>query len=183
MRRILYVAATRAREELHLFARPNYKKERDGSFTLPEPSKCLLATAWPALGEEIRARFEEWKSAAQAETGAPEIEIESIAAAGEDNLVIMLLQPTILRRLPAGFEPQSAVDLNPKSPASVSGLGDGNPYQRHEGGLLSRALGNAVHKLLEELARLRRTHEWPAARAALERFRPRILALVRSTGI
>lgn len=182
MRRILYVAGTRAREELHLFARPNYKRERDGSLTMPEPSKCLLATAWPALGEEIRARFEEWKSAAEAETAAPEIVIASIAAAGDDNLVT-LPHPTILRRLPPGFEPESVVDLNPSSADAVSGLGDGNPYQRHEGGLHSRALGNAVHKLLEELARLRRTHEWPEARAALERFRPRILAAVRATGL
>jgi ATP-dependent helicase/nuclease subunit A len=49
-RRILYVAATRAREELHLFARPACKEE-DGSFTLVEPAGSLLATAWPALEE------------------------------------------------------------------------------------------------------------------------------------
>jgi ATP-dependent exoDNAse (exonuclease V) beta subunit len=36
-RRILYVAATRAREELHLFARPAYKVEADGSLSLPAP--------------------------------------------------------------------------------------------------------------------------------------------------
>ena len=48
-RRILYVAATRAREELHLFARPEYKVEHDGSFTLCDPRESLLATAWPAL--------------------------------------------------------------------------------------------------------------------------------------
>ncbi len=37
-RRILYVAATRAREELHLFARPACK-EKDGELALVEPVK------------------------------------------------------------------------------------------------------------------------------------------------
>jgi len=58
-----------------------------------------------------------------------------------------------------------------------------NPYQRHEGGLISRALGNAVHKLLEELARLRATADWNAARAALPELRPRIVAQIRATGL
>ena len=53
-RRLLYVAATRAREELHLFARPAYKTEKDGSLSLAEPTESLLKTAWPALEEEIR---------------------------------------------------------------------------------------------------------------------------------
>ncbi len=56
-------------------------------------------------------------------------------------------------------------------------------YQRHQGGQISRALGNAVHKLLEELARLRETLDWDSASAALENFRPRITASVRSAGV
>ena len=56
-RRVLYVAATRAREELHLFAQPTYKSE-NGLLTLVEPRNCLLATAWPALADEIHARFD-----------------------------------------------------------------------------------------------------------------------------
>ncbi len=39
MRRILYVAATRAREELHFLARPAYKAEADGTLSLAEPGK------------------------------------------------------------------------------------------------------------------------------------------------
>src|SRR6185437_7331373 len=45
MRRILYVAATRAREELHLFARPAYKEQKNGSLELSRPAGTLLATA------------------------------------------------------------------------------------------------------------------------------------------
>ena len=59
-RRILYVAATRAREELHLFARPEYKTEQDGSYSLCSLRESLLATAWPALESEVRSRFDAW---------------------------------------------------------------------------------------------------------------------------
>src|SRR6202043_797588 len=74
-RRILYVAATRAREELHLFARPEYKTENDGSYTLCDPRDSLLATAWPAFGNEIRQRFDAWAQ-------KPELQIASLAASG-----------------------------------------------------------------------------------------------------
>jgi ATP-dependent exoDNAse (exonuclease V) beta subunit len=56
-------------------------------------------------------------------------------------------------------------------------------YFRHQGGLLSRALGTAVHALLEELTRLRTTHDWPSARAALQQHQPRIAAQIRAAGI
>ena len=44
-RRILYVASTRAREELHLFARPQCKEEADGTLNLVVSTAGLLATA------------------------------------------------------------------------------------------------------------------------------------------
>ncbi len=47
----------------------------------------------------------------------------------------------------------------------------------------SRALGNAVHKLLEELARLRVTEDWASARAALSHLKPAITAQVRAAGV
>lgn len=184
-RRILYVVATRAREALHLFARPAYKIEDDGSRTLLDPRNSLLTTAWPALAGETSTRFDEWNAAHQdAETGA-QLTIHQLAASGESNLVVMPapLQATFVRRLPPEFQISSPIDLNDSSSQSVIGLGDANPYQRHEGGLLSRNLGNAVHKLLEELARLRALHGWDEARDALQQFRPRIVAMVRSAGV
>jgi ATP-dependent exoDNAse (exonuclease V) beta subunit len=186
-RRILYVAATRAREELHLFARPACKEE-NGDFTLVEPANSLLATAWPALEDEVRRRFEEWKAAGTASVPEESQEIESIAASGESNLLVMpsLARPTLLRRLPLDYqpEPDEALDDSAEDSA-VSGLGIGSSrlYARHEGGLRSRALGTAVHTLLEELARLRAELDWEAARAALLQFEPRIAAQVRAAGL
>ncbi|MGD0735277.1 MAG: UvrD-helicase domain-containing protein [Terracidiphilus sp.] len=202
-RRILYVAATRARDQLHLFARPAYKMEANRDLSLCQPSKCLLATAWPALEEDVRARFGEWKVGRQ----PAETEIQSIAAAGDSNLLVMPSpdqpKPTLLRRLPPDYrsgapfachsersvaEPENLLLENPGARGpSHSGTGETKLYARHEGGLLSRALGTAVHALLEELARLRaatdQDSDWPTARAALTRLEPRIAAQVRALGV
>ena len=185
-RRILYVSSTRARDELHLFARPAYRPGSDGSPELAEPTGSLLATAWPALEEEVRVRFEEWKAAAT----PIEAEIESIAASAESNLLVMpsAAKPTPLRRLPGNYrpartDPTSRNASGPCAPAVASETFEGRLYARHQGGLLSRALGAAVHSFLEELARLRTTLEWNAARVTLQRFETRIAAKVRAAGV
>ncbi|MFP5209638.1 MAG: 3'-5' exonuclease, partial [Acidobacteriota bacterium] len=180
MRRILYVAATRAREELHLFARPEYKTEKDGSLHLAEPRNSLLATAWPALEDEVRARFAEWSANQQ----ATPVEIESLAASGDSNLLSMPspLRATLLRRLPPEFQPQATLGEARAAAQTIAGNDSARLYARHEGGLLSRALGTAVHALLEELARLRTSRDWDAARAALRQLEPCIAAEARAIG-
>jgi ATP-dependent exoDNAse (exonuclease V) beta subunit len=73
----------------------------------------------------------------------------------------------------------------PGAPAesAVLGTGPAQLYSRHEGGLLSRALGTAVHTLLEELARQRTRLDWEAARSALQNFELSIAAQVRAIGV
>ena len=184
-RRILYVAATRAREELHLFARPGYKVE-NGSLTLAEPRASLLATAWPALEEDVRACFDQWASARAVSLPAEEQVVPAIAAEGAGNIIAMqaLARPTVLRRLPADFQ-VVPIGLVPGAPAQQSPVGISNSqlYERHEGGVSSRAFGNAVHALLQELARLRATQDWSATRASLALQGPRIAAQVRAAGL
>ena len=179
-KRVLYVAATRAREELHLFARPDYKEERDGSLSLCDPRDTLLATAWPALKDEVKRRFDQWKK-------TPEVaEIESIAAAGADNLLVMTShgKPAVLRRLPTNYQSPQLIDHpSVASDSAVVGLSGPQLYRRHEGGVVSRAMGSAVHWLLEQLAALRLTNDWPAVRTGLESLQPRITAQLRSAGI
>jgi len=185
-RRILYVAATRAREELHLFARPDCKEE-DESYTLAEPTNSLLATAWPALEDEVRRSFEDWKAGRK---NSESQEIESIAASGESNLLVMPspIRPTLLRRLPADYSASPHIsDARHVAPddreSTEPGIVSGRLYNRHEGGLLSRALGTAVHSLLEELAQLRTRLDWESARSALQRFEPQVAAQVRTVGV
>lgn len=181
MRRILYVAATRAREELHLFVRPEFKGDE---LTLVEPRNSLFATAWPALAERVQARFEAWKAATADAESVDESVIETIAASAESNLILMPspAKPTLLCRLPHDFEPDQEGRVCGALLERQVGASDSQLYHRHEGGAHSRALGNAVHKLLEELARLRSTYDWDQARGALAQLEPRIVAQVRASG-
>ncbi len=177
MRRILYVAATRAREELHLFARPAFK-EADGA--LIEPADSLLATAWPAFEDEVRAQFDAWLSSTASRSDASEL-VPAMAAQGE---VAVLPAPALLRRLPAEFVPPPPIaSRSGAAGREMTGADSRELYLRHEGGLLTRALGTAVHTLLEELAELRTTLDWPAVRASLGLRTARIAAQIRAAGI
>jgi len=183
MRRILYVAATRAREELHFFARPDYKQSDGGELTLSQPPESLLRTAWPALQDSIQVQFESWNRERMA------AEVVSLAASSDSNVIQMTLpfpspiaRPALFRRLQRGYQAPSAA----KSSASQRDvIRDNNEalYQRHEGGSASRALGSAVHAFFEELARLLPTLTWDVARAALSASGPRIAAQIRAAGI
>ena len=190
-RRLLYVACTRARDELHLFARPEYKTEKDGSRSLVEPRESLLRTAWPAFSAEIETRFGEWVATtrkpvterAEVESG----EVEFIAAAGESNLVEMPApansapkKATQLRRLPVGFRVNES-ELSPAAPEALPGAG--RLYERHEGGLLSRAFGKAVHALLQQLAHLLETQASEEACRRMLQLKPRIAAEIRAAGV
>jgi ATP-dependent exoDNAse (exonuclease V) beta subunit len=189
-RRILYVAATRARDQLHLFARPEYKTAKDGSLALANPSNSLLATAWPALEDEIRKRFEAWQHqpaalASQALASAQQPgELTTLAAQAESKLVLLPSRASRLRRLPLGFSSDSESRLEVERLSTIDSAPANVPlYARHQGGLASRAFGTAVHALLQQLARLRADSDWPTACAALRRFAPRIHADLRSAGV
>jgi ATP-dependent helicase/nuclease subunit A len=183
LRRLLYVAATRARDELHLFARPKCKHDEKAGWTLPPPAGNLLATAWPGLQQEISQRFVEWK--ASFEQANTEGTIESMAAGGDSNLLVMQSahKPTLLRRLPPDFRLQAEAMRDPVYQSTLVGMNDEDLYKRHEGGLLTRTLGLAVHSLLEQTARLRETLDWDKTRAALVGSQARVAARIRSTGL
>ena len=191
LRRLLYVAATRARDELHLFAHLDYKTGDDGTFSLAQPSNSLLATAWPALEEEVTERFAEWRAARRiadmASAEEAEETIEAIAASGEDSLLQMPSldvppdpRPIRMRRLPSSYQTASD-ELSFAAEEPLTGAG--SLYERHEGGLISRALGKAVHEILQHFAQLRVTETSQAAEAKLARLGPRITANLRASGI
>jgi ATP-dependent helicase/nuclease subunit A len=181
-RRLLYVAATRAREELHLFAQLSWKTAKDGSLALVEPRDSLLQAAWPAWETEIRRRFDKWVALA-ASTAEPAT-IDSVAAGAGDNLIEIVPSapgPTLLRRLPTGFRGEAAELESTSGDEAI--VGAGRLYERHEGGLQSRALGKAVHAFLQQLAQLLATQTRESALAKLSLQQPRIAATVRALGI
>jgi ATP-dependent exoDNAse (exonuclease V) beta subunit len=88
-----------------------------------------------------------------------------------------------MQRLPADYLPAES-GLVRRRQAENGGEVDGmRLYERHEGGLRSRALGIAVHAILEELARLRAALEWDAVRSAAEKIKPRVSAQLRALGL
>jgi ATP-dependent exoDNAse (exonuclease V) beta subunit len=89
-----------------------------------------------------------------------------------------------VRRLPPDYRPpDTTFSASFNGDSGVAALAGSQLYTRHEGGVLSRSLGSAVHALMEELARLRTTSDWPSARLALERMRPRITSQLRGVGV
>ncbi|MFZ0337638.1 MAG: UvrD-helicase domain-containing protein [Terracidiphilus sp.] len=184
-RRLLYVAATRAREELHLFARPEFKTADDQSLALVPPAGSLLATAWPGLREEVQRSFDTWCATRSAQTEESHF-IDSLAASAEKVLAMPALPDTStttrtpLRRLPSSYQPATAEF---PSAADEPLAGTGRLYERHEGGLQSRALGKAVHELFQRLAQLFAKETDEVARKSLARTQPRIAANLRAFGI
>jgi ATP-dependent helicase/nuclease subunit A len=179
LRRLLYVAATRARDELHFFALPAWKEARDGSRELATPTNSLLATAWPAFEEEIRQRFDEWRAKSPAgEDG--EVILEYLAA-GAKNDPDESPKPTTIRRLPPDFCLDTGMHDAVAGDAPL--LSSGRSYERHEGGLLPRAMGKAVHTLMQQLAQLLAAQSRQAALTALPGFVPSIAAGVRAAGV
>jgi len=215
MRRLLYVAATRAREELHLFARPRFKsplKSAQSSAKQNAPvlanATGLLATAWPAFGDAVEARFAEWLDGIASPAGAaqtaqvdqadsPTRTVEYLAAEANrleaGNLFQMpsAIRPTVLRRLPENyiapkFPRHSASATGAGSPGSVIGYlpeHNGNLYPRTEGGLRSRLEGTAIHALMEQLSRLRQRLDPAGAADALAAALPGVIAELRSRGL
>ena len=182
-RRLLYVAATRARDELHFFARPSDKVVNGAPSELVEPRESLLRTAWPAWLPEIQRRFDEFR--ARAVSVAEPFTIESLAA-GEAGKYARI--PVDCGQ--AHYAPPSsarhwriiarALHIRWQRAAPRRGP---PLYERHEGGLLSRALGKAVHALFQQFAQLLATQPQDAALASLARQQPRIAATIRAAGV
>ncbi len=179
MRRILYVAATRAREALHLFARPEYKTEGDGSMTLCEPRGGLLVTGWPAFEEEIQNTFQTWSARPHMS------DIGAMAASAQGNLFAMdrPSKAAIVRRLPLDYRAPKVHAALLRREASSKGLDVADLYERHEGGERSRALGVAVHMLFEQLAQIHTSEDWAAACEKLPLHLPRVQTQLRSSGL
>ena len=157
-KRLLYVAATRAREELHLLATASVKVAKDGGLELTYGNKrSLLAVARPALQED----FERALLAQQQEVTAPQ----------QTELLFPVPERTIgLRRLPANWAAPVHSSVVDRAAEDNNEL-----VERPRGSLVRRAFGTVVHALMEDLAR-------PGEPAAVEGWRPRALAFVARSG-
>jgi ATP-dependent exoDNAse (exonuclease V) beta subunit len=159
-KRLFYVACTRAREQLHLFAAPRIKK--DGSFSVP--SDTLLRAAWPAAEPHFDASN---VVAFPQPAEAPTLAIAAGAA------------PRMIQRMPH----LSGAASRAVSPAEV-GSHQPQSFDRAEAGFATRAFGNTLHAFLEQLATRRAAGaEAAALLAELPTWQRRIAAILRANGL
>ena len=164
-KRLLYVAATRARKELHLLGTAVIKVNNDLS---SGDRHSLLGIAWPALkGEFERAHAVQ----------EPAVD----AAPRQEAFVFPPAFPTIqLRRLPAHWKP-SAHAAAPEVQKENQEI-----IERPRGALSARAFGTVVHALLEDLAKLPGIDAGEVSQAIFDEvagWRARALAILRSSGL
>ena len=164
-KRLLYVAATRARKELHLLGTAVTKVNNELS---PGDRHSLLGIAWPALKDDFeRARDPQ--------------EPEADATPQQAEFSFPPAFPSIqLRRLPA--------DWKPTAHAALPVVQERNPetIERPRGSLAARAFGTVVHALLEDLAKLGGIDAAGVSQAIFDEvagWRGRALAILRSSGL
>lgn len=175
MRRIFYVAATRAREELHLFTRVEFNRDTS---EMCDPQESLLQVVWPAIEPEVSRRYTAFVPVRD------EGEIAELAAGGAT--VLTMPSPpkyAVLRRLPADYQAPPYL-RGQATQARIAGTRAAALFARHEGGMESRALGIAIHSFMEEIARYRAAGlPVRESRPALQAFLSRVAARIRGIGI
>ena len=142
-KRLLYVACTRARHELHLLGTASIT----ASGLQPGDSKSLLNAAWPALEAEFSAAAQSGAEE-QPPTG------DLIPFPGEGLQIAASAQPTPvlkLRRLrePYRFQPSRQ---NVRSSSPVLLPAEDGLIARPEGSRRARIIGSTVHALLDTLS-------------------------------
>ncbi len=176
-RRLFYVACTRAREELHLFASPEQNK--DGS--IRQTAGSLLQAAWAAAEPHfVDTQLSSRPLIAPVLAMPPAVEslvLPSLAAEAEEP------KAAILHRLPLQFhpspllQPTSTFVFAPK-PAIAQ------RFRRPEGSFEVRAFGTAVHLFLETLsAELSAGSSTQDLLEKVAGWLPRIAAVLRSSGL
>jgi ATP-dependent helicase/nuclease subunit A len=164
-KRLLYVAATRARNELHLLGTAVTKVNNELS---PGDRRSLLGIAWPALKDDFeRARDPQ--------------EPEADATPQQAEFAFPPAFPSIqLRRLPADWKPTAYAAPPVAQERNLETI------ERPRGSLAARAFGTVVHALLEDLAKLGSIDAAGVSQAIFDQvagWRARALAILRSSGL
>ncbi len=188
-KRVFYVAATRACEELHLFGAATLSTK--GELVQPRYNS-LLRACWPAAAQY----FEEFLAAATPSTEQQltdslndDVDEGLALAAVADVLegeLVEGLAPTI-ERLPLSFDPvkrfREAKEQRLSYPAA-SALRHSIAFDRPEGSFAGRAFGNVVHRYLQIVAaRLGRDSTCDELLAELPSWESRLAASLRGEGL
>jgi ATP-dependent exoDNAse (exonuclease V) beta subunit len=165
-KRLLYVAATRARRELHLLGTATIKK--NGQEISSGSSRSLLGIAWTALQSDFERAHQEQALAGDETPQQAEFSFPPASPAIR------------LHRLPADWK-------SPESPTTrETPERNLEVIERPRGSLAARAFGTVVHALLEDLTRLPGIDAAGVSQSVLDElrgWRPRALAMLRSAGL
>jgi len=179
-KRLFYVACTRARQELHLFASPT-----EGSKGEIRPkSMSLLEASWPAA----RRHFQQPALPALARAVEREQALELAASATVSPAPSTTPQRlTGLKRLPGSFEPVTRFTETHHTclPYAVRDeSGSRERFDRPQGSFAARAFGNLVHGAMELLAsRMAEGASSDDLRVELRGWGARLTALLRADGL
>jgi ATP-dependent helicase/nuclease subunit A len=181
-KRLFYVACTRAREELHLFASP--KMTATGKICR-EPGS-LLATAWNVAEKYFAASASAPESIAEMFEMSLAPKLEDVAgdfvgdmAATEEEAV----RPAMLQRLPLNFDPDARFSAARRLSYGEATIEPSN-FERPEGSFEARVFGNAVHAFVEVLTkRFADGVDVEALLREIAGWTPRIAAMLRGDGL
>ena len=203
-KRLFYVACTRARQELHLFAAPDVTSSGVSSGA----ADSLLKAAWPAAAPHLANPGPPLVSTKSAASQAICGEVRKIAAEAEepgddgsnfpDNKEIQLesqvananliprLYPTI-QRLPLGFDPAAGLRearAQHLPYGETSAAVEATQFARPEGSFAARSFGNTVHACIEHItASIAVGSSFSSVLAELPAWSTRIAAVLRADGL
>jgi ATP-dependent helicase/nuclease subunit A len=189
-KRLFYVASTRAREELHLFATA---ERRNSTGELKQPRfDTLLKACWPAAVTQFDLGALQSEQQTEHEITEPLALAAAATATAERTLI-----PRRLLRLPLSFDPAARFAEAAESRldyASAAALRQTPIFDRPEGSFAVRAFGNVVHRYLQVVANLLAANHLTenqqasgapaeALLAELPTWTPRLTASLRSEGL
>jgi len=182
-KRLFYVACTRAREALHLFATPETKKGGDVSRRFGS----LLDAAWPTA----KSHFEAAPVSEPVAKNVAKMFVMSLAPRVEDGEFVGELaagaeeqaRPAMVQRLPLSFECGRRFAVERSLSYGDAAIIPAH-FERPEGSFEARAFGNAVHAFAEVLTkRLADGTTVDALLRDVAEWTPRIAAVLRGDGL
>jgi ATP-dependent exoDNAse (exonuclease V) beta subunit len=175
-KRVFYVACTRARRELHLFGTATTTASGE---LRPGAADSLLASAWPALGDDFFA-------AHQAQTRADVIPfphaaqpgvLDLAAAAGTTHPLL------VMRRLAEDIEIRPFGENVTVADTFTGVPQERELFERPEGSRIQRVTGSIIHVLLERLSRHLADHPEASAGEIHQLLQPMAKAMLRTAAL
>ena len=185
-KRLFYVASTRAREELHLFAAPDFTAANRLNYRWDSLLKAVLTAALPHFDTFLRNR-------SAIATLKPSLASGPTEPIAEPTVLDLDAASTrlgsLVQRLPLAFDP-GARFVEARAQKLPYGEPDNAPrpgetlFSRPEGSFAARSFGNVAHESLDRLARaLANGQTASQLLAELPSWAPSISALLRADGL